>query len=228
MSPEHTDALLACRDCQVLYPVVGTAAADGNAASGEDFDGQQQFTESHVAHRLARFYRHGADSRADRPLWDPMATITFEVTDGHERYVATSTRRSVDAPREYRFARGTLEVRNAEVVIDDGDLRRGLDLRFYPHAVRPTKVDRFIAVLREIVCGIEPDNLDIAFDDADDPAVSIARMPDTVFHALLTRCADIFDSWEMLQVGAFLHENREEDGLLALRVRRECHVRTAA
>ncbi len=213
--------LLACRDCQLLQPAVDDSPTHRDELTQDAVDAQNEFIARHAAHHLARFRRHGSESHADRPLWDPMATITFEVTDGDRIYVATCARQSIDAPRVYRFAPGSLEVHNAEVSVDVGDLRRGLDLQFYPHAIRPTKVERLVAILCDLVGHVAPDELQIAFDTSEDPAVSIARMPDTVYETLVACCADIFDAWELERVHVFLSNNREEDGLLALRVRRE-------
>ena len=46
-------------------------------------------------------------------------------------------------------------------------------------------------------------------------------MPDRSYQELLARCAEIFDPTELDTVSKFLRDNRNEDGLLALRVRRE-------
>jgi hypothetical protein len=107
------------------------------------------------------------------------------------------------------------------VQIDPHDLRRGLDLQFNPQTLRPFKVDRFLAAVHEVINQIDADDLEIAFDDADDPSVSIACMPNATYDDLLARCAKIFDPRaELPRVAAFLQENRGADGLLALRVRR--------
>ena len=63
--------------------------------------------------------------------------------------------------------------------------------------------------------------MEIAFDAADDPDVSIAGMPDGIYNEILARCAEIFDPWELPRVIDFLRDNRDADGLLALRVRRQ-------
>jgi hypothetical protein len=213
--------LLACRDCQLLQPAVDDSPTQRDELTQEAVDEQNDFIARHAAHRLSHFRRHGWQSRADRPLWDPMVTITFEVTDGQQIYVATCARQSIDEPRVYQFAPGSLEVCNTQVAIDVGDLRRGLDRHFYPHAIRPSKVQRFVAVLCDLLNHVVPDELQIAFDASEDPAVSIARMPDTIYAAVSACCADIFDAWELERVRAFLSDNRDEYGLLALRVRRE-------
>jgi hypothetical protein len=113
-----------------------------------------------------------------------------------------------------------LELENSEVHIDPTDLRRALDRQFYPHVLRPTKLERFLSAVREVISQIDPDELAIAFDSADDPTVSFARMPETIYNTLVARCTDIFDPWELPRVVSFLDDNRREDGLLALRVRR--------
>jgi len=211
---------LACHDCGVLQPIAETDAHDSDDAEAAMHEGFEEFLAGHRTHRTARLHRDGSESRSDRPLWDPMATVTFSATDGDLTYVVTAARTSIDAPRVYRFVPGTLTAPNSEVAIDTADLRRGLDLEFHPHALRPTKLDRFLSAVEEIIGHIDPQALDIAFDDADDPAVSVARMPDAAYRQLVGRCTEIFDAWELSRVTHFLHDNRAEDGLLALRVRR--------
>ena len=220
-------ALLGCRDCQVLYRVVNDPPPAWDEPTEDAIDTHNDFVACHAAHRLARFRRRSSDSHADGPLWDPMSTIHFEITDGEHTYVATCTRNAVDEPRLYRFAPGALEVCTTEVSIDEADLRRGLDRHFYPHAVRPTKVDRLMAVVHELVRSVDPEDLEIAFAASDDPAVSIARMPDYLYQELVARSTEVFDGWEMSTVGDFLSDNRDDDGLLTLRLRRTLRIVTA-
>ena len=216
------DALhfVACHDCAELHPIVSPSGALLDDTTTDGTDPYAEFLAKHRAHRVACLWRSGSEVRADRPLWDPMATLMFEVSDGERSYVVSASRRSIEDERAYRFTTGVLEIGSSEVQIDPRDLRRGLDLQFYPHALRPTKVDRFLSVVHEAIHEIDPDHLEIAFDAADDPAVCIAGMPDSIYNDILARCAEIFDPWELPRVIDFLRDNREADGLLALRVRR--------
>jgi hypothetical protein len=222
--PEQAE-FLACRDCNVLQPLATSFlrcvdAAEAAAAQ----EACEEFVVGHCTHRTARLRRCGSECYADRPLWDPMATVTFVATDGEHTYVVTAGRSSIDAPRAYRFQPGTLAVESTEIAVDTADLRCGLDLLFHPHALRPTKVERFLAAVDALIHRIDLEHIEIAFDVADDPAVSIARMPDSAYSQLLDQCEQIFDSWELLHVTAFLKSNRDADGLLALRVRRHLAI----
>jgi hypothetical protein len=221
MELSHNIWLIACRDCSVLQPVMCVSSAGADDAVEASWEAYREFFAAHQAHGLAWFARHGDELASDRALWDPMATVAFEVTDGHRTYVATGSRNSLEEPRMYRFAPGTLDAMEAAIVVDDTDLRRGLDSEFYPHALRLGKLDRFVLAVREVVGHLNPAELPIAFDDASDPMVSVARMPDRSYEELLARCAEIFDPAEIGTVSKFLRDNRDEDGLLALRVRRE-------
>jgi hypothetical protein len=95
-----------------------------------------------------------------------------------------------------------------------------LDLEFYPHAVRPTKIENFLNALHAAIRDLALEDIEIAFADADDPAVSIAPMPEQAFRRILAASLEIFDPWELPRVERFLRENRLETGVLALRVRR--------
>jgi len=211
---------LACRDCGELYPLLGQHTASLDETDTDSGDTFRAFLSRHRSHHITCLWRGDAEIQADRPFWDPMATLTFEVTDGDRSYVVRAARESIEDDRVYQFLPGTLQVGNAEVQIDAHDLRRGLDRQFYPYALRPTKVDRLLATVHELIDQVDPDQLVIAFDVADDPDVSIARMPDRIFSEILTRCGEMFDPWELPRVVEFLRDNREADGLLALHVRR--------
>jgi hypothetical protein len=223
MNWPRQDIFLACHDCGVLHPIEPPPPSLDETAS----DDYAAFAADHVTHHTTRLVRQGDETASDQPLWDPMGTLAFQATDGEQHYVVIGRRESIAEPRTYRFAPGELETRNSEVLLDDRDLRRGLDRQFFPHALRPTKVDRFISVVHDVVSHITPNDLEFAFDDADNPAVSIARMPTESYHELLTRCTEIFDPWEWPRVSRFLRDNRGEDGLLALRVRRQLSLLSA-
>lgn len=221
MRSESNMLFVACRNCAVLHPAACATVLPPDEATGEMLAAFGQFVGNHHAHQLAWFRRHGSEASSDHPLWDPMAAITFEATDGEQTYVVVSSRTSIEEPRTYRFTPGTLHATNTAVLIDDRDLRRGLDRTFHPHAIRLATLDRFVSLVHEVVSHVKPDELAVAFDDAEDPSVSIARMPDQTYEELVHRCAEIFDPSEVGTVTKFLQDNRDEDGLLALRVHRE-------
>jgi hypothetical protein len=227
MNRDNMSTLLACLDCGVLRPATRDDGRRSDAATAEADSAYDEFVAAHGDHQTARLRRHDSECRSDRPLWDPLATLTFEVTDGQQAYIVTAGRVAVDEPRQYQFTPGSLHAKSSEVAFDLSDIRRGLDREFFPHALRPSKVERFLSVLHEIVNRVVPDELPIAFDDANDPTVSIARMPDALYQEVLARCPQIFDPWECARVINFLNDNRCEDGLLALRVCRHTAALTA-
>jgi hypothetical protein len=211
---------LACRDCGELYPLLGPSTASLDEADAASEDPFRTFLARHRHHQIACLWRDHATVQADRPFWDPMATLTFEVTDGDRSYVVRAARQSIEDERVYQFLPGTLTVGTVEVQIDADDLRHGLERQFYPHALRPTKIDRFLAMVHDLLNQIDPHQLVVAYDAPDDPEVSIASLPDQVFDEMLARCSESFDPWELPRIVDFLRDNREADGLLALRVRR--------
>jgi hypothetical protein len=209
---------LACRSCGVVLPV---RPPERFAESIDELGCLcDRFSSAHRPHGLIGLLRCTSEVRADRGLWDPMATIRFEATDGRETFVVTSLRQSIDEPRQYHLTSGSLPVTSQEISIADGDVRRGLDMEFQPHAIRPTKVERFISALHEAVRSVRPQELSICYDLPDDPALSVAPMPDAAFESVVAACAEIFDSWEFPRIHRFLLANRADDGLLMLRVRR--------
>lgn len=223
----HSRRLLACHDCGVLQPVVRCPLDARDDADVARLEAYTEFIAAHAGHRLAPLRRHGTELCADHPVWDPAATLTFEATDGEATYLVRASRPSIEAARVYRFAPGRLVLDHAEVRVDAPDLQRALDACFYPHVLRATQLDRFLSAVHEVVGRIDPDALEIAWDAADDPAVSIAPMPDDSFQQLLARSAEIFDPSDWPRVIDFLSDNRHADGLLALHIRRHLSALSA-
>jgi len=224
MSEEADKSWLGCRLCGVAV-VLPASETQRTTTADIDDDLVADFLAAHSGHQVTHLHR-ADDSHivASGPLWDPMTTVSLQVTDNRNCFVLTSERRSIEEPRRYRFQPGSLAPLPPLVNIDSRDLRRGLDLEFYPHALRRSLVDRFVSVVLELVRRLDPDELDIAFDDANDPSVSIARLPAHAYASLRARSAEIFPPEDLGRVHKFLDENRFEDGLLALRIRRDAQV----
>ena len=107
MELSHNIWLIACRECGVLQPVACVRSIWADDAAEAWRDAYLQFLTEHRTHDLTWFARHGNALASDHALWDPMATIRFEVTDGERIYVATGSRPSPEEPRVYRFGSGT-------------------------------------------------------------------------------------------------------------------------
>jgi len=215
---------LACQRCHRLQPLAAVAAHADDEAAAAAAEALHEFRTEHEGHPLTQVWRDGAALHATGPVWDPMSVMTFAVTDGRASYLVTVERPSIDEPRIYRLVPGELAATPATVSIEHGHLLRGLDRELFPYALRPSKLDRFLGAVRAVLERIDVDELDVAFDDADDPAVSIARLPDVQYAELVESCARIFDAAELPRINGFLAANRFEDGLLALRVRQDYRV----
>ncbi|MGH3054354.1 MAG: hypothetical protein ACRDL7_05190, partial [Gaiellaceae bacterium] len=94
MGLHDTLHFLACRDCGELYPLLNLGGALLGDAEGDDI--YMEFRNKHRTHQLACLWRSGSELRADRPVWDPMATLTFEVNDGDRCYVVSANRTSIE------------------------------------------------------------------------------------------------------------------------------------
>jgi hypothetical protein len=218
----HFERFLACCDCGTLVPTApGSQSRAGEVESGTTFD---EFAIEHRSHDLIELQRTDTEPVSEGALWDPMVRVHIELTDGDRLYVATASRPSIEEERVYSFRPSCLRTIAREVNIADTDVRRGLDLKFFPHAVRPTKIDDFLDALHEAIRDLAAEDLEIAFVDADDPHVSIAPMPEQAVQRVLVASSKIFDPWEFPLVERFLQENRQETGVLALRVRRNAVV----
>jgi hypothetical protein len=207
-------SFLLCRHCGMLHPLPDQPEADDDAA--QDLAG---FRAEHAAHVLEDAQRLPDSALFDGPTWDPMSMRWFRVATGADVLLVRSWRTSIDDPRRYQISAAAPPV--AECIdVDESLLRRALDRHFYPHAVRPAKLERFVYTVRQLVADLHPAEVETTFDDATLPNASIGPFPAELCDALVDRCTPIFDAWELERVRSFIADHRQEDGALAVRVRR--------
>src|SRR5262249_9361925 len=106
------------------------------------------------------------------------------------------------------------------IEVDEPLLRRAFDRHFFPHAVRPAKLERFVHAVHELVADLDPGEVETTFDDVALPNTSIGPFPPQLGDSLRSRCAPSFAAWELERVRSFIADHRLEDGALAVRVRR--------
>jgi len=226
MAPLLSKRFIGCHGCGCLTPIVLPErgdAADIVAAYVEDW---HEFFAVHAPHGLSEFSCPIDTPVSGGPIWDPMAPLVFEVCNGATRYLVRAHRTSVEAPRRYDFAPGNLRVEPGVVELDENDVRRALDMELATDDGQPERherherIDALLRAMHASLDGIDADELEIAFEDADDPEVTIAALPDPALQRILDAVAEIFEANTQDRVARFLRENRGEDGVLALRIRR--------
>ncbi len=216
-----------CRDCGHMTPVVLPEAGAPPELVAAHCDDWYSFLAQHAGHCLAELRAEVGGPVAGLRFGDPMAGFAFAVSDGDTTFLARAWRDSIDAPRQYAFGPGEIGAAPAAVEIDERDVRRALDIEFHPDHLRPAKVEQLLSAVHDTLVEVDADALEIAFDDAADPEVSVAPMPEAVLRRILDASTRIFDPAELPRVEKFLVENRAEDGLLALRIRRRFDLRPA-
>ena len=207
------DSFLLCRHCGILHPVPVQPAED------ETVEDLATFRAEHEAHVLEDAQRLPDSALFDGPTWDPMSTRWFRVTAGADILVVRSWRTSVDEPRRHEVTSAPPQAAGC-IEVDEPLLRRALDRHFYPHAVRPAKLERFVHTVHELIADLDPGEVETTFDDVALPNASIGPFPPDLCDVLMARCAPIFDAWELERVRSFIADHRLEDGALAVRVRR--------
>lgn len=208
------ESFLLCRQCAVLHPVPAQVGADAEAV--QDL---AAFRATHEAHVLEDAERLPDSALFDGPTWDPMSTRWFRVLAGADVLLVRSWRESIDEPRHHEVTSAAPPAAGC-IDVDEALLRRALDRHFFPHAVRPAKLERFVHAVYELIADLDPGEVETTFDDAALPNASIGPFPPELCDVLVNRCEPIFDAWELERMRSFVADHRLEDGALAVRVRR--------
>lgn len=207
-------ALLLCRPCGILHLLPVHPNADDDAAHD-----LQVFRALHEAHGLVSAERLPDAVLFDGPTWDPMSTRWFRVAAGTDVLLVRSWRTSIEEARRFEVT-AILPSTSDCVDVDEPLLRRALDRHFYPHAIRPAKVERVVDTVRALITPLDPTQVETTFDDAALPNTGIGPFPGALADALLDHCAPFLDAWELERLRTFIAEQHREDGALAVRVRR--------
>jgi hypothetical protein len=206
------DAFLLCRHCGILHDL----ATDGDDDALQDL---ADFRAAHTEHALEEARRVADSALFDAPVWDPMATRWFRIAAGSDLLHVRSSRISIWEPRRHVVVSGPPP--SAErVEVDEELLRRAFDRHFYPQRIRAAKVERFVDTVRALVIALDPRAVPTSFDDPDLPNTGIGPFPTLLRDVLMSRCAPIFDAWELERVRTFIEDHQLENGALAVRVRR--------
>lgn len=218
-----TDQFLLCRACGQLSPVGPQLAGPWHEDEGpSDIN---RFRRAHGSHGLEVATRTAAPAVFDRPIWDPMGTVWFEVQAGSEKFVVCSVRPSIGESRGWAMTPGAIEGRASEVALDEAYLRLALDRWFHPQVLPPRVSDRVLAVVGAVAQTLDPVALTTAYDDADDPQVSIAPLPIDARARVLSRTQSFLGDIERHRFKEFVDSHSGADGALALRVRHPFVVR---
>ena len=208
---------IGCLDCRVLEPAAQPTTRRGSPARAAN----TVFLREHFGHHTTRLERCELNLSSDQRWWNRNSMASFAVTDGQQLYVVTGSRSAASREILYRLRPGTLQPKELNLAVDEETIRRGLASALFPYRLRATKFRRFMAALQSTIRELSAVQLDPIFEAADDPSVGIVRMPDSAYAELDRLCASLFDPWELPRMQQFLLRDREQEGLLALRVRRE-------
>jgi hypothetical protein len=220
------DTFLLCRECGTVHRLYSVQElAEGGMVSEAAAIAYGGFLVDHRHHPLERLERTATPVYHAGPLWSPHQVSITEVTNGRDTLTVRSARESVDDGRTGTIVPERLLEGRVQIGIDEPHVRRALDHHFHPYALRPSKIDRFVDAVHDVLAQLPAEHVVTEFDDADDPAVSIGRLPDEGVVALLDRGIEIFDAWELARIASFVSAERDEYGALALQVRRQMLLR---
>lgn len=219
------DRFLLCRRCGLLMPLALPGFTP--ALDRDDAAELAAFQAAHEAHGIEIAERTAERATADRPLWDPMVTRWFTVAAGSDTLTVRSWRADADLPRRYELATAGPPALNVWVDVDEPLLRRALDRHFFPHVLREVQRDAVVAAVRALVTPLDPDEVDIAFDDTALPDTGIGPFPPACAARLLAVCREVFDPVSFERADSFIRAHSGPDGALAVRVHRAPTPRAA-
>lgn len=184
---------------------------------------QSSFLEAHRTHLLELLIQTSPVVAASGPLWDPAATLWWEVSNAARQYVIEGTRLghaapgvpvSYDGPLSYRCIAGRLRTTVTHVGIPKAELSRVLDGALFPYVLSLRKLELLTDVASQSLAAVDPDELEVLHDSPTDPTVSVARLSTEGLERLIASLRPHVVRWEYDRLGRHLRCVHDSDELL--------------
>jgi hypothetical protein len=225
-----------CRNCEAIHhvssfdqsPVYQIASGDVQEIPANDW---REFMAKHAGHKLEPLTATGKGYFSGGSGADPMTAAYIEASNGSETLLLRRSRRSIDEPVRYEILKGRLVENGVGLEIQEKEIRKEMKLHFSWAPAAPLedeKINLFVALFRDIVRELDPQNVRPVEFSFDDDNISYGQLDSSIVEALMTRCAGHFLPLELASIRRFVETHREACDVMALIKRRAVSVEQSA
>jgi len=221
-----------CRNCNELHHVSPFDKAPAYLSThGEarefSMDDWRAFMQRHAGHRLEGLKGIGGKHfLAGRPA-DPMSVGYIEVTNGQDRFLIRSSRRSIEEPLSFELIRGRLAVVRISLEIQEDEIRKELRYHFpwEPSGrLSEEEMELFITIFKELVTGLSPQEIGTSGYASPDGSAAYGVLDTPMVEALVKRCRSHFHPLELKGIRRFIDTHNQGDGVMTLLIRHHYRI----
>jgi hypothetical protein len=216
-----------CRNCAAIhhvtafdrYPTYQMVSGEFHETQANDW---QEFMQRHAGHRLEPLTVTGRAYFPGR-LGDPMTAAYIETSNGSETLLLCRSRRSIEEAFRYEIIKGRLVEKGLGLEIQEKAIRKEMKLHFSWTPAAPLedeRIDVFIALFRDIINELYPEDIPSAESSIADDNVSYSPLDRSIVDALMTRCERSFLPPELTAIRRFVETQSNGCGVMALIKRR--------
>jgi hypothetical protein len=229
------DKFIWCRNCDAVHhvtsfdkaPLYGYSAGELEQMPADDW---QAFTKQHEGHRLEPLRAFGEKYFMNGSLSDPMSVAYIEVTNGQDRLLLRQTRKSIYEPLTFELTAGRLIDQGVTVCIQDSEIKKEMKYHFdwSDEPLADAKIQLFIELFKDVVKGIQPEEIAVAGFSPEDANVSFGLLDPGAIELLIGKCAAYFGTRELEDFRRFIDSHREPCDVMALVMRRQLKLEDPA
>ncbi len=224
----NRESFLHCRECDALfrpspYDRVPEFRLTADGYTETVRDDCAEFLCRHARHPMQTLRLVDAAVAHQGPLWDPMVTTFWQVSNGGELFVVQGWREHIGEPLRYRLVPGRLVSERVSVEVPDAEIRDEVDRTLYPGAAPDRKLTAFVERFKSIVWELDPADLEILYDVPTEPSLSVAALPSWATERMILEIGRIFDRADAARIAERLRDHVGEPDAFSVLVRR--HVR---
>lgn len=225
-----------CRNCEAIHhvssfdraPVYQIISGEVHETAANDW---RDFMARHAGHKLEALTATRNDYFPDGSVADPMSPAYIEASNGNETLLLRRTRRSIEEPVRYEILKGRLIETGLSLEIQDKEIRKEMKLHFSWAPTAPLedeKINLFVALFREIVSQLDPQNVRTNEHSYGDDNISYGQLDSSVVDALMTKCTGQFLPLELESIRRFVEMHRDGCDVMALIIHRAASVEPRA
>ncbi len=225
--------LIHCSECnQVIpnyqgYDLTPASSLPGVEWSEADLVGAREFLRTHSGHKLEEFLVEEDSWVSEKPSHEPSRVSYCFAGNAGKRVLVRRTKATLDRPAAYEILPGNLKISNISITIQEKDLRTQIAAEKWLSPLLKGRMERFIQVFRGEIAKISPDKVEeeIAEIYDEEGATRVyARLKDSRWKRILSRCRLYFDKEELKALGRFIQENCNPPDVLSVQIERRISI----
>jgi hypothetical protein len=195
--------------------------------SDADRAGAREFLRTHFGHTMEELLVEEDSWISEKPSYEPLRVSYCFAGKAGQRFLIRRTKSALDQPASYEIVPGRMKITNVSLKFQENDLRKQIVSEKGFSSLLKERMEKFIQVIREETARISPEKVEeeiAEIDDREGCTLVYARLNNSRWEKILSRCRLYFDESELKALRRFIDENRNPPDVLSIQIERRISI----